>query len=65
MKGTVKFFNNQRNYGFIEPEEGGEDLFVHRSEVESGDIAEDDKVEFDSEEGDKGPKAVNVKKIEE
>lgn len=64
MKGTVKFFNTQKNYGFIEPDEGGEDLFVHRSDVESGSLAEGDKVEFESEEGDKGPRAVNVKKAE-
>lgn len=64
MKGTVKFFNNQKNYGFIEPEEGGEDLFVHRSDVESGNLAEGDKVEFESEQGDKGPRAVNVEKVE-
>lgn len=64
MKGTVKFFNNQKNYGFIEPEEGDEDLFVHRSDVESGNLAEGDKVEFESEQGDKGPRAVNVEKVE-
>lgn len=63
MKGTVKFFNERKNYGFIEPEDGSEDLFVHRSDVESETLSEGDIVEFDSEEGDKGPKAVNVKKV--
>ncbi len=64
MRGTVKFFNERKNYGFIEPEEGDEDLFVHRSDVESGSLEEGDVVEFESEEGDKGPKAVNVTKVE-
>ena len=64
MKGTVKFFNNMKNYGFIEPEEGSEDFFVHRSDVEGEPISEGDVVEFETEEGEKGPRAVNVKKIE-
>lgn len=65
MKGTVKFFNNMKNYGFIEPEGGGEDLFVHRSDVEGGPLSEGDMVEYESEEGEKGPRAINVKNIEE
>lgn len=64
MRGTVKFFDERKNYGFIEPEEGDDDLFVHRSDIEADNIAEDDVVEFESEEGDKGPKAVNVTKVE-
>lgn len=64
MQGTVKFFNNMKNYGFIEPDEGDEDLFVHRSDLEGTSIEEEDRVEFDVEEGEKGPKAVNVRKIE-
>ncbi len=64
MQGTVKFFNNMKNYGFIEPDEGDEDLFVHRSDLEGHSLEEEDRVEFDVEEGEKGPKAVNVKKIE-
>ncbi len=63
MKGTVKFFNDMKNYGFIEPEEGDEDLFVHRSDVDSPTLNEGDEVEFDEEMGEKGPRAVNVKKI--
>ncbi|MDA3792970.1 MAG: cold shock domain-containing protein [Elusimicrobia bacterium] len=63
MKGTVKFFNNMKNYGFIEPEEGSEDLFVHRNDIESGSVQEGDKVEFESEKAEKGLRAVNVKKI--
>ncbi|MFW6196308.1 MAG: cold-shock protein [Thermoplasmatota archaeon] len=64
MQGTVKFFNNMKNYGFIEPDEGDEDLFVHRSDLEGPSVEEEDRVEFDVEEGEKGPKAVNVRKIE-
>ncbi|MGM0509653.1 MAG: cold-shock protein [Thermoplasmatota archaeon] len=64
MKGTVKFFNNMKNYGFIEPDEGEEDLFVHRNDIESGTLNEGDRVEFETEQGEKGPKAVDVKTIE-
>ncbi len=64
MRGTVKFFNDRKNYGFIEPEEGDEDRFVHRSDVESGSLEEGDVVEFEPEEGEKGPKAANVTKVE-
>lgn len=64
MRGTVKFFNERKNYGFIEPDDGSEDHFVHRSDVESGSLDEGDVVEFESEEGDKGPRAVNVTKVE-
>ena len=63
MKGTVKFFNQSKNFGFIEPEDKSKDLFVHKNDIESGTLNEGDKVEFDSADGDKGKKAVNVKKI--
>lgn len=63
MKGVVKFFNDRKNYGFIEPEEGSEDLFVHRSDIGSDTLNEGDEVEFDIEEGEKGSRAANVKKI--
>jgi len=64
VKGTVKFFNTQKNYGFVEPEDGDEDLFVHASDVEAGNLNEGDEVEFEQEESDKGPRAVNVEKVE-
>lgn len=64
MRGVVKFFNERKNYGFIEPEEGSEDLFVHRSDLEAETLNEGDVVEFESEEGEKGPRAVNVKVVE-
>lgn len=60
-EGTVKFFNSSKNYGFIEPEEEGEDLFFHISDVKSRAIAKGDRVKFEEEEGEKGPRAVNVR----
>jgi len=61
MKGTVKFFNREKRFGFIAGEDNKE-YFVHESGVESGSLNENDEVTFDVEDGDKGPKAVNVKK---
>ena len=61
MKGTVKFFNREKRFGFIAGEDNKE-YFVHESGVPEGSIDENDEVTFDVEEGDKGPKAVNVKK---
>ncbi|MCJ7450794.1 MAG: cold shock domain-containing protein [Candidatus Nanohaloarchaeota archaeon QJJ-9] len=60
MQGEVKFFHDMKNYGFITPEDGGDDVFFHISEVDTDSIGEGDEVEFETEEGDKGPKAVNV-----
>ncbi|MFH1682220.1 MAG: cold shock domain-containing protein [Candidatus Woesearchaeota archaeon] len=62
MKGTVKFFNEMKGFGFIAAEDGKE-VFVHRSSLEEGvTLNENDAVTFDIEDGDRGPKAVNVKK---
>ena len=61
--GVVKFFNDSKGFGFITPDDGGKDLFVHTSAVESGTLNDDDKVEFEISEGQKGPCAVQVKKI--
>ncbi len=59
--GTVKFFNNAKRFGFIVPDEGDKDIFVHQSGLVDT-ITEGDKVSYDVEDGEKGPSAVNVKK---
>ena len=64
-RGKVKWFNDAKGYGFIE-QEGGEDVFVHFSAIESSgfrSLAEGDAVEFDIVEGPKGLQAANVKKV--
>jgi cold shock protein len=63
--GTVKWFNNDKGFGFITPDEGGKDLFVHHSAIQgNGFRSLDDgaRVSYDSEDGPKGPKAINVVK---
>ncbi len=58
--GTVKFFNNSKGFGFIAPEDGDKDVFVHVNGLIDA-INEGDKVSYDVEEGPKGLNAVNVK----
>ena len=65
MAGTVKFFNVERGYGFIKPDEGGRDVFVHVTAVEQAgltSLTEGQRVSFDVEpdKKGKGPKAVNL-----
>ena len=60
--GTVKFFNNARGFGFITQDDGGKDLFVHKSNLVD-EITEGDKVSYDVEESEKGLNAINVKVI--
>jgi CspA family cold shock protein len=66
VEGKVKWFNEGKGFGFIERNDGGEDVFLHFSALNSTGfktIAEDARVEFDVEQGPKGPKAVNVIEI--
>ena len=60
--GTVKFFNNSKGFGFIVPDDGSKDVFVHQNGL-TDEITEGDKVSFDIEEGPKGLNALNVKLI--
>ena len=61
--GKVKFFNELKGFGFIAPDDGGKDLFVHSSAIERGPLNEDDAVEFEIGDSQKGPCAVQVSRI--
>jgi len=58
--GTVKFFNDSKGFGFITPDDGGKDVFVHVNGLNETTLNEGDKVSYDVEEGKKGLNAVNV-----
>ena len=60
-KGTVKFFNEAKRFGFITPDEGGKDVFVHANDTGGALLQEGTKVEFEVVQGKKGPQASNVK----
>jgi cold shock protein len=64
--GTVKWFSDDKGFGFITPDEGSKDLFVHHTGIAGQgyrSLTEGKRVSFDAEAGDKGPKAVNVQTI--
>lgn len=64
--GTVKWFSDEKGFGFITPDEGDKDLFVHHTAIQGEgyrSLAEGSRVSYETEASDKGPKAVNVQAI--
>ena len=63
-KGTVKWINSSKGFGFIEPSEGGDDVFAHFSEIQMDGyktLTEGQEVQYELQDGDKGPKAANIR----
>lgn len=66
IRGTVKWFNREKGYGFITPETGGKDVFVHYSAIEGQgfrNLEENEAVEFEVEQSPKGPQAAHVRRL--
>ena len=64
--GTLKWFNDAMGFGFITPDEGGKDLFVHFSAIQGSGfktLAENQKVQYDAADGPKGPQATNIRLV--
>ncbi len=67
ITGKVKWFSDTKGFGFITPDDGSQDVFVHHSSITGvgfKSLAENDAVEFEVEQGQKGPRAVNVTRVE-
>ncbi len=65
ITGTVKFFNHAKAFGFITPDDGSKDVFVHQNSIQSGDLRDGSKVQFETETTPKGLNAINVVVIED
>ena len=66
VQGTVKWFNAEKGFGFIDPDGGGVDVFVHQSSIATEgyrSLNDDQRVEFEVTQGQKGPQAVNVRPV--
>ena len=64
VRGTVKWFNDGKGYGFITPTDGGKDLFAHANEIQGGgSIKEGQQVEFEVTQGQKGPQASKISPV--
>lgn len=63
MNGTIRWYNTRKGYGFIQGEDG-KDIFVHKTSIPEGVfLNEGDEVEYETEDSERGPKAINVKKL--